>query len=39
MTGHFYENREGAIDRTITSIPLGVQTIIDQQQYPVAHAA
>lgn len=33
IIGHLYENREGAIDRTITEIPLGIQRILDMHRF------
>jgi hypothetical protein len=34
LVGHYYENREGAIDRTISVVPMAVQSIINQEMYP-----
>jgi hypothetical protein len=36
LVGHYFENREGAIDRRIDTIPLGVCSILNQQTYPEA---
>lgn len=36
LVGHYYENREGAIDRRIDCIPLGVESILNQNMYPTA---
>lgn len=36
LVGHYFENREGAIDRRIDTIPLGVCSILNQQMYPEA---
>jgi len=36
MTGHFFENREAAIDRRIDTIPLAVESIILQHAFPEA---
>ena len=36
MTGHYYENREGAIDRTISTVPLAVESIVNMHAYPEA---
>jgi len=36
IAGHLFENREGAIDRRIDEIPLGVQRIIYQFISPEA---
>jgi uncharacterized phiE125 gp8 family phage protein len=34
LVGHYYENREGAIDRRIDTIPLAVESIIQSHAYP-----
>lgn len=36
MAGHYYENREGAIDRTISTVPLAVESIVNMHMYPEA---
>lgn len=36
MVGHFYENREGAIDRIINTVPLAVESIINGAMFPEA---
>lgn len=33
LVGHYYENREGAIDRTISEVPMAVASIIDMYKF------
>lgn len=34
MLGHYYENREAAIDRRVDTVPLAVQSIVNLTAYP-----
>lgn len=36
MVGHWFENREAAIDRRIDTVPLAVESIVNQHAYPEA---